>query len=159
MTQPDNQLMAKIRAFLTKIGISIQEVAISEDTFLPGILIDKGGLHVDVERLLYPGDILHEAGHIAVTPAAERPLLGGNVTAGNPQKEGDELAVLLWTYAACRQIGVAPSVVFHPAGYKGQSDWLIDNFDQGQFMGLPLLVWMGFTTADDFPVMQRWLRL
>ena len=159
MTFPNSQTFAQIEAFLTQIGIPIQRSTLIDETFLPGILIDRGRLIIDLQKLAYPGDILHEAGHIAVTSATERPLLGGNITINNPQKEGDELAVLLWTYAACRQINTDPSVVFHPMGYKGQSDWLIDQFERGQYMGLPLLVWMGLTTTDGFPAMQRWLRL
>jgi hypothetical protein len=115
-------------------------------------------LVIDQQQLLYPGDVLHEAGHIAVTTAAERPLLSGNITENNPEKEGEELAVLLWTYAACQALGLPAEVVFHPAGYKGQSEWLITNFEQGNYIGLPLLAWMGLTTSNTFPAMKRWLR-
>lgn len=158
MTATDQAHLNKIEAFIREIGIDIHRLTLSQDTFLPGILIEQGKLLVDQEKLLYPGDLLHEAGHIAVTPPVERPLLGGNVTVNNPQKEGDEIAVLLWTYAACRQIDLAPSVVFHPMGYKGQSDWLIERFEQKKYIGLPLLVWMQMTTADEFPIMQHWMR-
>lgn len=147
-----------ILAFVTEIGIRIQPTDLTQETFLPGILIDRGSLLVDWQKLLYPGDLLHEAGHIAVTTAAERPLLGGNVTAGNPEKEGEEMAVLLWTYAACRHIHLPPTVVFHPMGYKGQSGWLIEQFTTGNYIGLPLLVWMEMTTTDGFPTMRNWLR-
>jgi hypothetical protein len=37
----------------------------------------NGGLVYDWERLTWPGDLLHEAGHIAVIPAALRPTIGG----------------------------------------------------------------------------------
>jgi len=144
--------------FLTSIGLPVRETSFEKTGFLPGLLIDKGELLLDRARLLYPGDVLHEAGHIAVTVAAERPLLGANVTENHPEKEGEELAVLLWTYAACQYLDIPPVVVFHPEGYKGQSEWLIKSFTTGQYIGLPLLVWMGMTTTEGFPTMTHWLR-
>lgn len=150
--------LGQMLEFLASIGLPVRETSFEQPGFLPGLLIEKGELLLDRAQLQYPGDVLHEAGHIAVTTAAERPLLGANVTENHPEKEGEELAVLLWTYAACRQLGIPPEVVFHPAGYKSQSDWLITTFDAGQYMGLPLLVWMGLTTTEGFPAMTRWLR-
>ena len=144
--------------FVREIGLTVREAALPSATFLPGLLIDKGELVVDRRRLRYAGDILHEAGHVAVTAAAERPALGGNITEHHPEKEGEEMAVLAWTYAACRHLQLPPEVVFHPDGYKGQSQWLIQQFDSGFALGLPLLVWMGLTTQAGFPQMTRWLR-
>ena len=152
----------KIYAFLAEIGIPVVETTISQSTFVPGILIEQGRLLVDPANLLYPGDLLHEAGHIAVTLPAERCLLYEDVTLGRPDKQGDELAVVLWTYAACLHMGISPTVVFHPAGYKGDSDWLVGMFAQETYVGLPLLVWMGMTLdqhhAGGFPLMTSWLR-
>ncbi|RSK48764.1 hypothetical protein [Hymenobacter rigui] len=145
-------------AFVQEIGLAVREAPLRQLTFLPGLLIAEGQLVVDRRRLLYAGDILHEAGHLAVTTAAERPTLGGNITENNPEKEGEEMAVLAWTYAACHHLNLSPAVVFHPAGYKGQSEWLIQQFESGSYLGLPLLVWMGLTTQSDFPRMHRWLR-
>lgn len=157
-----NQIIAQIYTFLADIGITVVETTITQSTFLPGILIDRGTLAVDRTKLLYPGDILHEAGHIAVTPAAGRHLLQDNITDGHPEKQGDELAVLLWTFAACQHIGIPAEVVFHPDGYNGDSQWLLDTFANKVYVGLPLLVWMGMakeTTADGgFPLMTTWLR-
>ena len=150
-----------MRAFLAEIGIPTQEVALTTETFLPGILIDNGGLLIDPARLLYPGDILHEAGHLAVTPAAERVQLAGNVLAGKPKQQGtdgDEIVAILWSYAAARAIGMPSEIVFHPDGYHGSSSWILDNFRQSVYPGLPLLVWMGLTTNEEFPAMTRWLR-
>jgi hypothetical protein len=150
-----------MRQFLAEIGIPTQEVGLTTDTFLPGILIEGGGLLIDPARLLYPGDILHEAGHLAVTPAAERAQLSGNVMAGKPEQhgtDGDEIVAILWSYAACQAIGLPPEIVFHPDGYRNASAWILDNFRQGIYPGLPLLVWMGLTTTEGFPSMTRWLR-
>lgn len=158
VSHTDTAYLPSILGFLTKIGITVEEATLSDNTFLPGILIHEGHLLIDRQRLRYPGDVLHEAGHIAVTRAAERSTLGGNITENNPEKEGEEMAVLLWTYAASLAMSLPAEVVFHPDGYKDQSDWLLENFRTGHCAGLPLLVWMGLSTAEEFPRMTRWLR-
>lgn len=158
---PAHAHLPAMRQFLAGIGIPTREAELPADTFLPGILIDSGGLLIDPARLLYPGDLLHEAGHLAVTPAAERAQLSGNVMADKPEQQGtdgDEIVAMLWSYAASRAIGMPPEIVFHPAGYRNASNWMLDNFRQGNYPGLPLLVWMGLTTTDGFPHMTRWLR-
>ncbi|MFD2721955.1 hypothetical protein ACFST9_24775 [Hymenobacter monticola] len=150
-----------MRQFLAEIGIPTQDARLEAETFLPGILIENGGLLLDPAKLLYPGDILHEAGHLAVTPAAERTQLAGNVMAGKPEQhgtDGEEIAAMLWSYAAAQAIGVPLEIVFHPAGYRNSSQWIMENFRQGVYPGLPLLAWMGLTTAETFPSMTRWLR-
>jgi hypothetical protein len=145
-------------AFVRRIGLVVREARLPQTTFLPGLLIEAGELVVDRRHLRYPGDILHEAGHLAVTPAAERPTLGGNITENHPERAGDEMAVLAWSYAAAQALGLPIEALFHPAGYKGQSEWLIQNMQSTQPIGLPLLVWMGLTTTADFPHMVQWLR-
>lgn len=155
---PPAALVEKLLAFVREIGLAVQEAPIQQTSFLPGLLLHQGRLVVDRPRLLYPGDILHEAGHLAVTAAAERPAMSGNITENHPEKEGEELAVLAWTYAACRHLHLPAATVFHPAGYKAQSEWLVAQYETGHYLGLPLLAWMGLTTTADFPRMHRWLR-
>jgi len=148
--------------FLTTIGLRVTYAELVEQTFLPGVCIRNGELVVDERRLLHPGDLLHEAAHIAVSVAEERTNLSGNVVEGNRAKAGDELAVMLWTYAACSELRIAPEIVFHSSGYKGDSSWLLECFARGQYIGLPLLVWMGLAHSNDhphgYPKMIRWLR-
>lgn len=67
-----NEVAARIAQFLTEIGLEVETSAVREKTVLPGIHLDRGILIVDEPKLLHPGDMLHEAGHIAVTPAAQR---------------------------------------------------------------------------------------
>ena len=57
-----------IVAFLEEIGLPVRFRDLDEAGFLPGITVEAGGLNVDREKLLYPGDLLHEAGHLAVLP-------------------------------------------------------------------------------------------
>ena len=75
------EALAPIEMFLNRIGLPVTRSALSEDSFLPGVVIKKGALVVDPERLGSPGDILHEAGHLAVAPGRLRNHLDGNIDA------------------------------------------------------------------------------
>ncbi len=154
----NTHLINTITKFLEQIGIPIQYTSIQESTFLPGINIDKGVLFIDQGKLKYPGDLLHEAGHIAVMTPKERASISGNIEKHKPEGESDEMAAILWSYAALKHLNLAPQIVFHPEGYKNDSEWLIENFENGQYIGLPLLEWMGLTDSDSFPKMKYWLR-
>jgi hypothetical protein len=130
---------------------------------LPGIQIERGGLVIDEARLAHGGDLLHEAGHLAVTPASERPLLSGTV----PEDGGAEMAAIAWSWAACVRLSLPASVLFHDAGYKGNARSLREGFAAGRYVGVPLLQWMGLTNdpaapfdaeGPQYPAMIRWLR-
>jgi hypothetical protein len=157
-----NILFDKCVGFLRAIGIPVHFRPIANDSFLPGISIDKGEIVVDMEKLKYPGDILHEAGHIAVISKEERFLLSGNITENRPGSEGEEMSVMLWTYAACLELNIPAELVFHTDGYKGESQWIIDQYRNGNYIGLPLLVWMGLAhdakEEEGFPKMIKWLK-
>lgn len=148
--------------FLEEIGIVLREGDVPADSFLPGVTIVNGEVVYNKQQLLYPGDILHEAGHVAVCPPNERSTIMGNAAAVGEGKDGEEIVALLWSWAAIVKTGIPPEVVFHEHGYKGQSDWLIENFQSGNYIGLPLLVWMKMTRnaneRDGFPHMTNWLR-
>ncbi|HXU28550.1 MAG TPA: hypothetical protein VN698_15065 [Bacteroidia bacterium] len=157
-----DQLLKLFCNFCTSINIEVVEKEFDETSFLPGIKIENGKLVVDLKKLAYPGDLLHEAGHIAVTSSIERGALNDNVTDNKPGKEGEELAAMLWSYAACLQLKINPEIVFHKDGYKGDSEWILNNYKNKTFIGLPLLTWMGMATAQNdangFPHMIKWLR-
>ncbi|MBS1855288.1 MAG: hypothetical protein JST11_07980 [Acidobacteria bacterium] len=148
-----NPLTARIAAFLESIGLPVRAAAVPERTFLPGLHIAGGTLLVDESHLIYPGDILHEAGHLAVMTPAQRASLEGDVG----DNGGEEMAAIAWSYAAAVHLGIPPEVVFHEAGYRGGAANLIENFAQGRSIGLPYLKWIGLA-GDDYPSMRRWLR-
>jgi len=152
--------------FFGQIGIKAEFGSVPDTTFLPGILIDAGRLIIDIEKLKYPGDLLHEAGHIAMVPSADRSLMNGNIETDSPV-DTMELGAILWSYAALKHLNLPPEFVFHKEGYKGDADWLIEQFEGGTFIGLPLLQWMGLAydtknaanfNVEPFPFMLKWLR-
>lgn len=148
--------------WIRQIGLTVRLANLGAETFLPGVSLEPGGLIVDPERLLYPGDLLHEAGHLAVMLPAQRASTGSNV--GSDM--GDEIAAQTWSYAAAIHLGVPAEIVFHSAGYKGAAQKLIEVYREGN-AGVPLLQWMGLTldskraaaeSLPPFPQMIRWLR-
>jgi hypothetical protein len=156
-----NPLTNQLADFIRSIGIEITAARLPEPTFLPGIDVRNGVMVVDEAHLAHPGDLLHEAGHLAVTDPAERqaPKL--------TPSDGDEMATIAWSFAAATHLGLDPAIVFHPYGYRGASQAYIENFTAGRTFGQPLLQYYGMTfeprqAAENgvapFPHMLRWLR-
>lgn len=165
----ENALTQRIAEFLHSIGIRVYTGSVPDDTVLPGISIRNGELVIEEKKLLYPGDLLHEAGHLAVVTAAERPTLSDNVKRDLPehQSAGEEIAAIAWSYAAALAIGIEASVVFHNEGYHGGAQSLLQNFETGRYLGVPLLQWYGLThdpaqsqanNTEPYPHMVKWLR-
>ena len=154
---------ATIIAFLQDIGIPVSIETLTEATFLPGILLRHGGIVVDVERLRFPGDLLHEAGHVAVSSPDRRANIQGD--AGPDPAE--EMMAIAWSYAALVHLQLDPAVVFHADGYRGGSNGLIENFTHGHHFGVPMLQWLGMALDEShardsnlapYPHMLKWLR-
>ena len=64
----EGELTRRIAGFLNGVGIGVLARRTGGGCFLPGILVEGGRLLVDEAELRYPGDLLHEAGHLAVAP-------------------------------------------------------------------------------------------
>ena len=159
--------LQKALAFIEQIGISVIERRLDHATFLPGLDLGPACIYVDYARLKYPGDILHEAGHLAVTPSAQRALIGSDQQDKDWPPQGEEIAAILWSYAAAIELGLPLSFIFHGDGYKDDANWLIESFEAGNFIGLPFLEWAGLSLGPQravseakpaFPAMLRWLR-
>lgn len=153
---------AAIVAFLTRIGIPVRAGTLEGETFLPGLAVRRGELVYDPARLRWPGDLLHEAGHIAVTDPELRPAL--DAPSDDP---GEEMAAIAWSWAAAVEIGLSPEILFHEGGYRGDGKALIENFSNGRDVGVPWLAAWNMTTeihrarkfgGKPFPQMERWLR-
>ena len=150
-------MLARTVAFLREIGLEVRFEPITGKTVNPGLTIDRGVLVVDESRLRYPGDLLHEAGHLAILTSEARLATGGNVGRG-----GEELAAIAWSYAAALHLGIDPSVVFHADGYRGGGAAIAEGYASGSDMGVPLLVWFGMCgdrrgPDHPFPQMRHWI--
>ncbi|MDB6071449.1 MAG: hypothetical protein JWL81_2620 [Verrucomicrobiales bacterium] len=149
------ELLHRLSDWIRGIGLTVREQSLNGTTFLPGLTIGNGELVVDPDKILWPGDLLHEAGHLALTPAADRPALNGKLTV----TPAEEMAAMAWSYAAALDAGVGAEVVFHEGGYRNGGSQLAAQYASGLppgGPGVPILQWYGMTTA--FPRMTHWLR-
>jgi hypothetical protein len=151
----------RIARFLVDLGFDVRCGEVPEKTFLPGVVVINGGLVADESRLLSGGDLLHEAGHLALLPPQDRKQVSYDAGLGN------ELSATAWSYAAALHLGLDGAVVFHPTSFKGEGPHLLEIFRQGRFYGVPMLQLWGMTAdaqraqvlgVRPFPHMLRWLR-
>ncbi|HWY24559.1 MAG TPA: hypothetical protein VNX47_06550 [Nevskia sp.] len=157
----------RIVAFLRGIGIEVIEGEVPQDSFLPGLRIAAGRLVYDPARLCWPGDLLHEAGHLAVMPAALRGLLDDRIEVPPEAEHAGEIEAMAWSYAAVRALELDPAVLFHQGGYRGHSEGLLLSFGLGVYPGSGGLQAAGMSLSpaqaaaagtQPYPSMQRWLR-
>jgi len=159
-------LFEKAICFLDEIGIETAYGTMGDEAgFLPGFLIEKGKIIIDKNKIKFHGDILHEAAHIAVVPLADRSRLDGKNIGKRKDAAAEEMMAIAWTYAACIHLKIDPHFVFHENGYKGGGGAIVENFERGQYVGVPVLQWLGMTTTSpqkdhklNYPVMIKWLR-
>jgi hypothetical protein len=153
-------------AFLNSIGIKTFYRKLATGTFLPGLSIEQGCIIIDRDSLKYPGDILHEAAHIAIVPAADRSTLDEAAIAKRPDRDAEEMMAIAWSYAACLHLELDPYFVFHDEGYKGGGSYIADNFNKKNYFGLPMLQWKGMAAdekkavelnVDPYPAMIKWM--
>lgn len=159
----NRELTEQIVAFLRAIGLSVRADEIVGDTVLPGIRVEHGVLVYNPAKLRFPGDLLHEAGHLAVKPPADR--MRAEADLGNDPAE--EMMAISWSYAAALHLQIPPEVVFHPDGYRGGSASLLQNFAEGHFLAVAMLQWLGLAYEPKqaealgvagFPTMRVWVR-
>ncbi|CAM3472938.1 hypothetical protein [Paracidovorax anthurii] len=157
----------RIMDFLRGIGLAVREAELPDGCFLPGVRVEHGGLCVDVARLRWPGDLLHEAGHLAVIPSALRPQVDGALQELPAVEHGGETEATAWAWAAMRHLGLDAAVLFHDGGYHGQAESLRFTFEMGVYLGSAGLVAAGLTLqpaqaealgVEPYPHMRAWLR-
>ena len=156
-----DSLVTRLTTFVVSIGIEVQACAINWKTQFPGLDIKLGNVLVDEKELIHPGNILHEAGHIAVHDPARRKDPKFSPT------RGEELGALAWSYAATVYLGLSSELVFYPGSYHGWDTSLVENFAEGRYLGVPLLQRYGMALESrraaeldlqPYPHMLKWLR-
>jgi hypothetical protein len=162
-----DHVLERILDFLRGIGIAVREGPVAGDDFLPGIRVEDGALVLDRAQLRWPGDLLHEAGHLAVLPPAQRRGMSGDLAGHEAIPYASEMEATAWAYAATVAIGLDPAVLFHEGGYHGRSAGLIHTYTLGVYPGAHGLVQAGMAAAGPeavargeaiYPRMRRWLR-
>jgi hypothetical protein len=152
--------------FINNVGIQTIFRSLGPENFLPGFLIEDGIIIIDKDTLQHPGDILHEAGHIAVVRSADRPRLTEKAIIKRRDREAEEVMAIAWSYAACIHLEIDPAFVFHKDGYRGGSSDIMDSCSKNEYMGMFMLQSLGMAAggkqqaagANSYPHMIKWLR-
>ncbi|WP_271079454.1 hypothetical protein [Aurantiacibacter sp. MUD61] len=148
--------------FLADVGIEVDLLGEKEAQLLDGLAIYEGRLLIDPDTPVWPSDLLHEGGHIAVADPDKRTSLGP--IEADPT---DEMMAIAWSFAAARQCCVTLEQLFHDGGYRDDSARLRTAFATGHYIGAPMLGYYGMTAdlrtamaqgIESFPGMSRWLR-
>lgn len=158
------ECLGRTADFLRDIGIEMRYGVVDVPTLFPGVLLARGALVVDATRLLWIGDVLHEAAHVALAPPSRR---GRDFAFLDDATGGEEVAAIAWCWAALLRLRIDPEEVFHGTAYKrGDSETIITAARSGVYIGFPLLQYwqMAFDQehapagVSPFPNMVRWVR-
>lgn len=164
--------------FLREIGIDVVLVDPGQTnidgTFLPAIRISHGTLVVDLDSV-FPGDLLHEAGHLAVIPLHVRHLANDRLEdvfitmQAYLAENGDDLMAFpedplcrgilqseegeatAWQYAAARAIGLPDEWLFPKDSYQGESKSTLAGLKQSAYIGIHGLQAAGWTLVRKNP--------
>lgn len=175
------ETLEPVLVFLETVGVECIAGDVSPDSFLPGIEIQQGRLIFDAEQLASPGDLLHEAGHLAALPSQWRHQVSGDVDAclarlavehePDTPIEHTDLVPIAWSYTAALHAGIDPLQVFDAAGYGadagGDIRIICQQLQMGLFPGIAMLARAGLCSAPPpfgdggdpapYPHMKRWL--
>jgi hypothetical protein len=172
----------KAAAFLEKIGLKVSIVN-GVTGFLPGIFIKEGEILVSAEDDDLAGDMLHEGGHLAVTPSIFRDKITGDIESVGSiydqilaeDRDHDDALIrailqsgegeaIAWSFAAARAAGVDTRLPFwHFAGNDGEE--VHSMLAAGCHCGIHGLAAAGMTEIPRlrrqhaFPEMKRWLQI
>ena len=170
-----------VEAFLHDIGIAIHPVDdLLLDEFIPGVRIVKGEILYSKKTPISFGDILHEAGHVAIIPDIFRMQIDGDVDRclepiidewfeKNPDSFGEtenlvsrallqcgDAEATAWSFAAARHIGLPTAELYPAASYDGEWPAIEIMLREGMHFGINGLAAAGMTRQRAFPEMTRW---
>lgn len=164
--------------FLSRIGIQLSFTCETPASFVPGVWINNEQIYCNCEQLRCVGDLLHEAGHLAVTPQEMRarwlpggfdfhgiedlsPLLKDGTE--NPLSHrlinGDEQAAITWSYAAAIEIGIDVYDMHLDTDFDGEWEPTVLSLQLKCHAGVNNLQRIKMTTKQIFPKMLRWLQV
>lgn len=156
--------------FVSRIGIDVMCAPV-RDSHIPYVSISDGGLVVDLDKV-FPGDVLHEAGHLAVVPQPFRSKANGDLAdvqramgrhleiygdrglGGWPEDpvcrallQCGEAEAIAWQYAAARAIDLPEEWLFPEASFDDAWQSLLIGLKLGSHMGIHGLQAAGWTST------------
>jgi hypothetical protein len=156
--EPARGPLRRVVRWLRTVGLRAEEGTRYTLPFARGIWLEDGELIYDPCEA-HPGDMLHEAGHLAVLPADARLAAQGDADEVSGFHDNDSEAIA-WSYAAALACGVDPWLVFE-SGFTSREDAeeAFRLLRSGRHDGIAKLVEADFLSdAKEFPKLRRWLR-
>lgn len=175
---------ALVTRFLEGLGFTIR-ICPGVNGFLSDIAIVDGELHVARRDDDLAGELLHEAGHLAVLPEQFRSQASGDLSgviqlmsdwldAHAPTLHPDDARVrailqagetetVAWSYAAANELGIDTRIPFY-RGFDGEGLDLHAQVASGCYFGVHGLAAAGMSdiprrwSTTPFPKMKRWLQ-
>lgn len=168
----------EVVTFLRGIGLAVTErqAPLQEgETFLPHVLVNQGGLEVVMEEA-YPGDVLHEAAHLAIIPAQFRPFANWDLSEAESRMTQylDEHPMALatypedpvaraivqaadpeataWQYAAAVHLKVPERWIFPRGSYEGTRIDMLRCLKASSYVGINGLRAAGWTLLRPNPI-------
>lgn len=179
-------MMQKVVSFLLEIGLEVHMLP-GASGFLPGIRINQGALEYD-PHVVSIADILHEAGHLAITPAEFRPLMSDGLSAGykamfnaideqemepdSPMLKAilqcDDPGATAWAFAAGTHLAIEPEMIIDSRHYDGTGDEIRLALLHNAYLGINGLHRAGMCESSRamaayrgvsvYPVLTRWVQ-
>lgn len=174
--------LRRVVRWLSDKGLEITSGTRHVHPFNPGIWVESGALVYDPD-VAHPGDLLHEAGHLAVLPSCLRlhangdfddvtPRIGEYMAAhpnalafpedpvARAMIEGGDSSAIAWAYAAALAAGVDPWLTCE-RGFPEEDDGraALEALQAGTFVGIANLAASGMVASRrEFPAVRRWLQ-
>jgi hypothetical protein len=185
MNSHNYRYLNKSRTFLKSIGIPVvsheSTTPDPSNSFMTGCWIDRGVVNYVAKRCLV-GSLLHEAGHLALTPhkywtSIAPGCFSNQAQIKDPFAGGGEFAVEAWGYAAASAIGIPVEAAVHSSAKIcsiANDNFEIDNQPnyfgditraefaicmdllQGKHLGIKLLRLAGMA-GSDYPNLKSWI--
>jgi hypothetical protein len=175
---------ARTVEFLEALGFVIR-IDAAADGFLAGVEVSRGEFRVQSCADDIAGELLHEAGHLAVIPGLFRgqgcgdlsgvseimsEWIDSHIAEVGPDDpmirailQCGECEAVAWSYAAAVSIGIDTRIPFF-RGFEGDGLTLHDQVASGYYFGVHGLAAAGMTdlprphSTTPFPKMKRWLQ-
>jgi hypothetical protein len=145
--------LRKAIAFLKSIKIPLRESPPTEpcppNTFFPWVWIENSTL-VYRKNSVDIGQLLHEAGHLALMPPAKRSL--ANPSKLPPGPIFGDLAVEAWDYYAAKAADIFPMLIF-AKNFENKGLQVYTQLENGVHYGIAILKSIEFLKGDR---MVRW---
>ncbi|WP_207190770.1 hypothetical protein, partial [Enterococcus faecium] len=123
--------------------------------------------------------LLHEAGHLAITPQMFRPLMDGNISSGQREMlrvvgesnlhpddslyraviQCSDIEATAWAWAAGRHLGLPGEEIIRTDEYDGEGESIRISLQVGAYIGIHGLAHAGFCAVRSRPGVVAWPNL